>query len=53
MAASINMLYQQRLGGLNWVDVRPLSKGAEAFEDLHLGNVAAAKIVLQPDHLVT
>lgn len=53
MAASIDMLYQQRLGNLNWVDVRPMSKGAQAFNDLHLGKVKAAKIVLQPDHLMT
>ena len=52
MVASIDMLYQQRLGNLNWIDVRPLSKGGEAFSDLHLGKVAAAKIILQPDHLL-
>lgn len=51
MTTSIDLLYQQRLGNLNWVDVRPLSKGAEAFKDLHQSKVAAAKIVLQPDHL--
>ena len=51
MKASIDMLYQQRLGNLNWVDVRPMSVGGEAFSDLHNGLVAAAKIVLQPDHI--
>lgn len=52
MQASIDMLYAKKLGNLDWVDVRPLSKGAEAFSDLHLGKVAAAKIVLRPDHLM-
>jgi threonine dehydrogenase-like Zn-dependent dehydrogenase len=52
MKASVDMLYDNRLGDLSWVDVRPLSKGGEAFSDLHLGKVAAAKIVLQPDHLI-
>lgn len=48
MLASIDMLYQQRLGNLDWVDVRPLSAGAEAFADLHHGRSAAGKIVLVP-----
>lgn len=52
MKASIDMLYQNRLGNLSWIDVRPMSAGGEAFSDLHHGRVAAAKIVLQPDHLM-
>ncbi|MEH6457108.1 MAG: alcohol dehydrogenase catalytic domain-containing protein [Cocleimonas sp.] len=52
MSASIDMLYQDRLGDLSWIDVRPMSAGGEAFSDLHHGRVAAAKIVLQPDHLM-
>lgn len=52
MKASIDMLYQNRLGDLSWIDVRPMSAGAEAFSDLHNGLVGAAKIVLQPDHLL-
>jgi threonine dehydrogenase-like Zn-dependent dehydrogenase len=52
MKASIDMLYQQRLGNLDWIDVRPMSAGGQAFDDLHHGRVAAAKIVLQPDHLI-
>jgi len=52
MLASIDLLYQRCLGDLNWVDVRPLSRGGEAFADLHHGRAAAAKIVLQPDYLV-
>jgi len=52
MKASIELLYQQRLGNLDWVDVRPMSAGGGAFADLHNGRVAAAKIVLLPDHLM-
>jgi len=52
MKASIDMLYQNRLGDLSWIDLRPMSAGGEAFSDLHHGKVAAAKIVLQPDHLM-
>ena len=52
MKASIDMLYQQKLGNLNWIDVRPMSAGGQAFDDLHNGKVAAAKIVLQPDYLI-
>ncbi|NRA17945.1 MAG: alcohol dehydrogenase catalytic domain-containing protein [Oceanospirillaceae bacterium] len=48
MLAAIDMLYRGQLGNLNWIDVRPLSAGAQAFDDLHNGNVGAAKIVLQP-----
>ena len=51
MQASIDMLYKQRLGNLNWVEVRPMSAGAQAFDDLHHGRVAAGKIVLQPDSI--
>lgn len=52
MVASIDMLYRRQLGDLSWVEVRPLSAGAQAFTDLHNGKVAAAKIVLQPDALL-
>lgn len=52
LQASISLLHRQQLGDLSWVDVRPLSTGAQAFTDLHLGKVAAAKIVLQPDSLL-
>jgi L-iditol 2-dehydrogenase len=33
---------------LSWVERRPLSQGAQAFEDLHHGRVASAKVVLEP-----
>ena len=50
MQAALDMLADKRLGDLKWVQLRPLSEGAEAFSDLHHGRAAAAKIVLQPDH---
>ena len=52
MKAAIDMLYRGQLGQLDWVEVRPLSAGAQAFRDLHVGQVGAAKIVLQPDSLL-
>ncbi len=36
------------LGDLDWIERRPLSEGAAAFEDLHAGRTAAAKIILHP-----
>ena len=50
MQAALDMLAAKRLGDLKWVQLRPLSEGAEAFSDLHHGRAAAAKIVLRPDH---
>tara|TARA_B100000787_G_scaffold12298_1_gene9091 strand:- start:411 stop:1427 length:1017 start_codon:yes stop_codon:yes gene_type:complete len=50
MQAALDMLANKRLGDLKWVQVRPLSEGAQAFSDLHHGRAAAAKIVLQPDN---
>lgn len=37
-----------RLGALNWLEERPLSEGARAFQDIDGGNVPSAKIVLRP-----
>lgn len=36
------------LGDFGWVETRPLSEGAQAFDDLDKGRSAAAKIVLVP-----
>jgi len=41
-------LFAGRLGMLDWVDIRPLSDGLRAFEDLRDGRVAAPKILLRP-----
>jgi threonine dehydrogenase-like Zn-dependent dehydrogenase len=46
-AAALDALAQGRLGRLGWVETRPMSEGARAFEDLHAGRVDAAKIVLE------
>jgi L-iditol 2-dehydrogenase len=45
---TLDAIAQGRLGSLNWFEQRPLADGAEAFEDIDAGNVAAAKIVLRP-----
>ncbi len=49
LQASLNLLATGKLGALDWLERRPLSDGAQAFDDLHHGRVAAAKIILQPD----
>ncbi|MHA3978774.1 zinc-dependent alcohol dehydrogenase [Halovulum sp. GXIMD14794] len=41
-------LFDGHLGALDWIEVRPLSAGAGAFEDLGGGRVPAPKIVLEP-----
>lgn len=43
-------MFDGRLGPLDWCEFRPLSKGGEAFADLHNGKVDAPKIILNPDH---
>jgi len=45
---TLTMLEQGALGELDWVDVRPLSEGAQAFADLESQQVSAAKILLIP-----
>jgi len=47
-ASALAALAAGRLGGLGWVERRPLAAGLEAFRDLDGGRVAAAKIALQP-----
>lgn len=41
-------MFQGRLGDLDWVELRPLSDGAQAFQDLYDGGIAPPKIVLEP-----
>ncbi len=48
MRAAVQAIATGMLGDLGWVETRPLSDGAKAFEDLHHGRTAAAKIVLVP-----
>lgn len=41
-------MWDGRLGPLDWVDTRPLDQGAQAFEDIRAGTVAAPKTLLLP-----
>ncbi|MEP1443347.1 MAG: alcohol dehydrogenase catalytic domain-containing protein [Hyphomicrobiales bacterium] len=41
-------LFDGRLGPTNWIEARPLSKGAQAFKDIRSGQVPAPKIILKP-----
>jgi threonine dehydrogenase-like Zn-dependent dehydrogenase len=46
--AAVQAIESGLLGDLNWVETRPLSEGAQAFQDLDEGRTAEAKIVLIP-----
>lgn len=48
LKAAIDLLYSGALGSLDWVDIRPLEKGSDAFSDIHEGKAASPKIVLTP-----
>jgi len=48
LRATVRALAGGVFGDLAWVEERPLADGAGAFEDLHDGATAAAKIVLRP-----
>ena len=41
-------IFDGRLGTLDWPELRPLSDGSRAFDDIAAGKVAAAKIILVP-----
>ncbi len=41
-------IFDGRLGALDWMDVRPLSDGLQAFRDIRSGQAAAPKIILRP-----
>jgi L-iditol 2-dehydrogenase len=41
-------IFDGRMGALDWMDIRPLSDGARAFDDIRNGRVAAPKIILKP-----
>ena len=49
LRATVTALDGGAFGDLGWVEQRPLSEGARAFDDLHHGRSAAAKIVLRPN----
>jgi 2-desacetyl-2-hydroxyethyl bacteriochlorophyllide A dehydrogenase len=46
--AAIQAIEEGLLGDLGWIESRPLADGAQAFDDLHNGRTAAAKVVLIP-----
>ena len=46
--AAVQAIENDLLGDLSWVETRQLADGAQAFDDLHNGRSAAAKIVLIP-----
>ena len=50
MRASLEALHRGLFGDLKWLEQRPLSDGAAAFDDLLNGRSAAPKIVLRPEH---
>lgn len=41
-------IFEGRLGPLDWIDVRALRDGADAFDEAAAGRVAAPKIVFRP-----
>ena len=47
---SIEILTNNRLGSLNWIEYRSLKDGANAFKEIHNGTCVAPKIILIPDN---
>ena len=45
---TINLLSNKELGNLEWIEYRELSKGANAFKEIHDGTCSAPKIILIP-----
>jgi len=45
---TLNLLSSQKLGKLDWIEYRNLSKGAKAFKEIHDGTCSAPKIILIP-----
>jgi 2-desacetyl-2-hydroxyethyl bacteriochlorophyllide A dehydrogenase len=48
LRATVAALSRGAFGDLGWVEERELADGARAFQDLHLGRCASAKVVLHP-----
>ena len=46
--AAVRAIEEGLLGDLGWIESRPLADGAQAFDDLHNGRTAAAKVDLIP-----
>ena len=45
---TLELLTNNKLGDLGWIDYRDLKKGSEAFEEIHNGTCVAPKIILTP-----
>ena len=45
---TLSILSKNQLGNLKWIEYRDLSKGAEAFKQIHDGTCSAPKIILIP-----
>lgn len=41
-------IFEGHLGALDWLEIRPLSDGPDAFRDIKSGQAAAPKIILAP-----
>ena len=50
LRATVAGLARGAFGDLSWVERRSLADGAQAFDDLHQGRTASAKVVLEPTH---
>lgn len=50
LRATVAALARGAFGDLSWVERRSLADGAAAFDDLHQGRTASAKLVLEPHH---
>jgi len=48
LQATVNLLARNSFGNLAWVEKRSLGDGAQAFDDLHYGRSASAKVLLKP-----
>jgi len=46
LRATLHKLASGALGGLGWIEQRPLAEGAGAFAELHRGDCAAPKVIL-------
>lgn len=48
LQATVNLLARNAFGDLSWVEKRSLEEGPKAFDDLHYGRSASAKVLLKP-----
>ena len=48
LRATVKLIAQSAFGNLAWLDIRPMTEGVQAFQDLDLGRVASAKVILCP-----